>query len=135
MTKLLGLSLVFGAAALGLPETASAGHGCQTQYHSWQGQPYYQPAYSHQPTYGYHSYQPGYYQPAPQMTQVPGTQMYRGFSYEPGTATAPAVTPQATVPSVAPSYQGTYTAPQRFGGADRPSFLDAGRKIRGNFGR
>lgn len=140
MTKLLGLSLVLGAAVLGLPGTASAGHGCHTQYSYWPSQAYYQPSYgyqSHQP--GYHQpYQPGYYQSAPRMSQAPGTQTYRGFSYEPGTgaaAPAPAVVPQGNVPTAVPSYQGTYSAPQRFGGSSRPSFLDAGRKIRGNFGR
>ena len=139
MSKLLGLSLVLGVAVLGISGTASAGHGsgCHTNSYDWPSQAYHQPSYGYYSYQAGHYYQPGYYQPAaPRMSQVPGTQTYRGFSYEPGSeAATPMVATQANVPATVPSYQGTYSAPQRFGGSSRPSYFDAGRKIRGNFGR
>lgn len=130
MSKLLGISLAATIATLAIGSTAFAGNwwGHSTPRYYYQYQPGYQyysyPSYSYYPSYQYQ--QPG------TQARVPATQMYRGFSYEPGTAGTVTAAPAA--PMISPGYQPTYT-PRQSVRSSRPSYLDATSKMRGRFGR
>lgn len=128
MSRLLSIAALAGSVVLGTAVSADAGYGmCGQGSYGYYGAPTYYGAAPATMPQAVAPAAPGTTAQAPRDGQV-----YRSFSFE---AQPAAPTYSAPVAPVYPSYTPGYRmmGPRR--GMDRPSYLDAGSKAQGRFGR